>query len=96
MVAEKNERMRSYVGTVRKLSAEERVAQICEERSKYLSDVATLKDCLEEATKKLAEVSERANQESERANQASERAKRIEEENRQLRQQLEQLQKSFD
>ena len=60
MVAEKNERMRSYVGTVRKLSAEERVAQICEERSKYLSDVATLKDCLEEATKKLEEESERA------------------------------------
>ena len=65
MVAEKNERMRSYVGTVRKLSAEERVAQICEERSKYLSDVATLKDCLEEATKKLEEENRQLRQQLE-------------------------------
>ena len=42
MVAEKNERMQSFVGTVRQLSAEERVAQVCEARRKYLSDMATL------------------------------------------------------
>ena len=42
MVAEKNERMQSFVGTVRQLSEEERVAQVCEARRKYLSDMATL------------------------------------------------------
>ena len=42
MVAEKNERMQSFVGTVRQLSAEERVAQVCEARRKYLSDMNSL------------------------------------------------------
>lgn len=76
MVAEKNERMKSFVGTVRQLSAEERVAQVCEARRRYLSDVATLKECLEDTTKKLEEESERAKRESERAKRESERAKR--------------------
>ena len=75
MVAEKNERMKSFVGTVRQLSAEERVAQVCEARRRYLSDVATLKECLEDTTKKLEEESERAKRESERAKRESERAK---------------------
>ena len=75
MVAEKNERMKSFVGTVRQLSAEERVAQVCEARRKYLSDMATLKECLEDVTKQLEEETERANH--------------AEEELRRLRQQLE-------
>ena len=61
MVAEKNERMQSFVGTVRQLSAEERVAQVCEARRKYLSDMATLKECLEDVTKQLEEETVRAN-----------------------------------
>ena len=108
MVAEKNERMKSFVGTVRQLSAEERVAQVCEARRRYLSDVATLKECLEDTTKKLAEESERAKRESERAKRESEKAKhesdrakqaedkvkQAEEEILRLRQQLEQLKQS--
>ena len=97
MVAEKNERMQSFVGTVRQLSAEERVAQVCEERRKYLSDMATLKECLEDVTKQLEEETEKVKKESERAEQAeeqlrqeSERADQAEEEIRRLRQQLEQ------
>ena len=62
MVAEKNERMQSFVGTVRQLSAEERVAQVCEARRKYLSDMATLKECLEDVTKQLEEETVRANE----------------------------------
>ena len=62
MVAEKNERMQSFVGTVRQLSEEERVAQVCEARRKYLSDMATLKECLEDVTKQLEEETVRANE----------------------------------
>ncbi|MDY3818060.1 MAG: hypothetical protein SO019_03285 [Lachnospiraceae bacterium] len=82
MVAEKNERMQSFVGTVRQLSAEERVAQVCEARRKYLSDMATLKECLEDVTKQLEE-------ETVRANEAEKKMKCAEEEIRRLRQQLE-------
>ena len=96
MVAEKNERMQSFVGTVRQLSAEERVAQVCEARRKYLSDMATLKECLEDVTKQLEEETERAKKEAERAKKEAERAKKesaradhAEEELRRLRQQLE-------
>lgn len=101
MVAEKNERMKSFVGTVRQLSAEERVAQVCEARRRYLSDVATLKECLEDTTKKLEEESERAKRESERAKREAEKAKEAEDKVKQaeeeilhLRQQLEQLKQS--
>ena len=96
MVAEKNERMQSFVGTVRQLSAEERVTQVCEARRKYLSDMATLKECLEDVTKQLEEETEKVKKESERAEQAeeqlrqeAERADQAEEELRRLRQQLE-------
>lgn len=82
MVAEKNERMQSFVGTVRQLSAEERIAQVCEARRKYLSDMATLKECLEDVTKQLEE-------ENVRANEAEKKMKCAEEEIRRLRQQLE-------
>ena len=82
MVAEKNERMQSFVGTVRQLSAEERVAQVCEARRKYLSDMATLKECLEDVTKQLEE-------ETVRAKRSGEKKKCAEEEIRRLRQQLE-------
>ena len=66
MVAEKNERMQSFVGTVRQLSAEERVAQVCEARRKYLSDMATLKECLEDVTKQLEEEIRRLRQQLEK------------------------------
>ena len=89
MVAEKNERMQSFVGTVRQLSAEERVAQVCEARRKYLSDMATLKECLEDVTKQLEEETEKAKKESERADEAERKVKEAEEELRRLCQQLE-------
>ena len=89
MVAEKNERMQSFVGTVRQLSAEERVAQVCEARRQYLSDMATLKECLEDVTKQLEEETEKAKKESERADEAERKVKEAEEELRRLRQQLE-------
>ena len=89
MVAEKNERMQSFVGTVRQLSEEERVAQVCEARRKYLSDMATLKECLEDVTKQLEEETEKAKKESERADEAERKVKEAEEELRRLRQQLE-------
>ena len=76
MVAEQNERMQSFVGTVRQLSAEERVTQVCEARRKYLSDMATLKECLEDVTEQLEEETERAKKESERAKKEAERAKK--------------------
>ena len=88
-IAEKNERMQSFVGTVRQLSAEERVAQVCEARRKYLSDMATLKECLEDVTKQLEEETEKAKKESERADEAERKVKEAEEELRRLRQQLE-------
>ena len=78
------------------MSAEERVTQVCEARRKYLSDMATLKECLEDVTKQLEEETEKVKKESERAEQAeeqlrqeAERADQAEEELRRLRQQLE-------
>lgn len=94
MVAEKNERMKSFVGPVRQLSAEERVAQVCEARRRYLSDVATLKESLEDTTKKLEEESERAKREAEKAKEAEDKAQQAEEEILRLRQQLEQFKQS--
>lgn len=41
MIAENNPRMESFVGTVRKLTEEEKVAQACEARRRYTQDVAT-------------------------------------------------------
>ena len=40
-VAKNNHRMKSFVGTVRKLTAEEKVAEAYEARRRYLSDIAT-------------------------------------------------------
>ena len=39
--ATNNDRMKSFVGTVRKLTAEEKVAEAYEARRRYLSDIAT-------------------------------------------------------
>ena len=44
MIANEDPRMTSYVTTVRKLSAEEKVAQACEARRRYSNDIATYEE----------------------------------------------------
>lgn len=68
MIASEDSRMASYVTTVRKLSAEEKVAQACEARRRYSNDIATY-----EEEKRLAK------QEAQEAKQEAEEAKRREE-----------------
>ena len=68
MIANEDPRMTSYVTTVRKLSAEEKVAQACEARRRYSNDIATY-----EEEKRLAK------QEAQEAKQEAEEAKRREE-----------------
>ena len=41
MLAKDNPRMQSFIGTVRQLSAEEKVAEACERRRRYSNDIAT-------------------------------------------------------
>ena len=88
MIAEENPRMESFVGTVRKLSAEEKVAQACEARRRYLQDVATydsqiqaLKDKVEDAKLELYEK----NQELDEKNQElDEKNQELDEKNQEL------------
>ena len=41
MIANENDRMQSFVGTVRQLSAEEKISQMCEARRRYNQEIAT-------------------------------------------------------
>ena len=71
MIANEDPRMTSYVTTVRKLSAEEKVAQACEARRRYSNDIASY-----EEEKRLAkQEAEEAKQEAEEAKQEAEEAK---------------------
>ena len=65
MIANEDPRMTSYVTTVRKLSAEEKVAQACEARRRYSNDIASY-----EEEKRLAK------QEAEEAKQKAQKAER--------------------
>jgi len=55
MIAKENERMESFVGTIRQLSAEEKVAQMCEARRRYNLDIATYEHYIAERDSELAE-----------------------------------------
>lgn len=54
MIAKENERMQSFVGTVRQLSAEEKVAQMCEARRRYNLDIATYEQYLSDRDELIA------------------------------------------
>lgn len=81
MIANEDPRMTSYVTTVRKLSAEEKVAQACEARRRYSNDIASY-----EEEKRLAkQEAEEAKQEVEEARQMlAEKDRLIEEMAREL------------
>ena len=89
MIANEDPRMTSYVTTVRKLSAEEKVAQACEARRRYSNDIATYeeekrlaKQEAEEAKQEAKEAKQEAKeakQEAQEAKQEAEEAKRREE-----------------
>lgn len=73
MVAKENERMQSFVGTVRQLSAEEKVAQMCEARRRYNLDIATYEQYLSDRDNIIAaKESEIATKDSEIAAKDSE------------------------
>ena len=82
MIANEDPRMTSYVTTVRKLSAEEKVAQACEARRRYSNDIATYEEekrlAKQEAEEAKQEAKE-AKQEAQEAKQEAEEAKRREE-----------------
>ena len=66
MIAKDNPRMKSFVGTVRKLSANEEVSQACEARRRYSNEIATYENEIKElqneyliASKKLNETTEK-------------------------------------
>ena len=71
MIASEDSRMASYVTTVRKLSAVEKVAQACEARRRYSNDIASY-----EEEKRLAkQEAEEAKQEAEEAKQKAQEAR---------------------
>ena len=100
MIANEDPRMTSYVTTVRKLSAEEKVAQACEARRRYSNDIASYeeekrlaKQEAEEAKQKAEEAkqeAEEAKQEAQEAKQEAEEAKRREEKAEQKAEEAEQ------
>ena len=55
-VAVDNPRMQSFVGTVRKLTAEEKIAQACEARERYELDMASYAAEIENTKKEVAEL----------------------------------------
>jgi len=55
MIAKENERMQSFVGTVRQLSAEEKIAQMCEARRRYNLDIATYEQYLSDRDSIIAD-----------------------------------------
>lgn len=71
MLAKDNDRMESFVGTIKKLTADEEVAEACERRRRYLNDIATYEDEIKSMESEIAEKSqelENKNQELENKN----------------------------
>ena len=56
MIARDNPMMNSFVGTVMKLTAEEKVAQACEMRRRYSNDIATYEEEIESAKSELEDL----------------------------------------
>lgn len=66
MIAEDNPMMNSFVGTVKQLTAEEKVAQACEMRRRYFADIATYEYEIAQKNAELAEIkAEIANKDAE-------------------------------
>ena len=66
MIAKDNPMMNSFVGTVMKLTAEEKVAEACERRRRYANDIATYEEEIDSAKAKLEDLkSEIATKDSE-------------------------------
>ena len=57
-IAEENPSMESYIGTVRKLTAEEKVLQACEARRRYNTEMATYNGLLANVQQKLEKKEE--------------------------------------
>lgn len=72
MIAQENPMMQSLAGTVRKLSAEEKVAMACEARLRYSNDMATIENEKKKALKEMEE----AKKETEEAKKETEAAKK--------------------
>jgi len=62
MIAENNPRMESFVGTVKQLTAEEKVAQVCEARRRWSNDVATYEQEIKNYKSELESVKEEVEQ----------------------------------
>ena len=81
MIAKDNPRMESFVGTVRKLTAEEKVALACEARRRYSNEIATYEGSIkdlekreQEALNRLEEAQNREKEANSRAEEANSRA----------------------
>jgi len=95
MVANDNERMQSFVGTVRQLTAEEKVAQMCEARRRYNLDIATYEHYITDRDRIISEkesiLSEQDTKIAEQDLKISEQEKEIE----LLKKELESLKKNL-
>lgn len=84
MIAEKNPMMQSFVGTVKKLTADEKIIQMCESRRRYSLDVATyeyqIRAAEEEAEAARDEAREKIRAAREKTRKAEEETRKAEEE----------------
>lgn len=88
MIASEDSRMASYVTTVRKLSAEEKVAQACEARRRYSNDIATYEEENRLAKREAQEAKQEAEEAKQEAEEAKRKAQKAEQEAREARQML--------
>ena len=71
MIANEDPRMTSYVTTVRKLSAEEKVAQACEASRRYSNDIASY-----EEEKRLAKQKKRSRKQKKQSRKQKKRSRK--------------------
>ena len=78
MEASTNPRMQSFVGTVKKLTAEEKIALACENRRRYSNEIATYEEMVKnaqlDAQKAIADANSEAQQAIDEANSKAQQA----------------------
>lgn len=94
MVAEENDRMQSFVGTVKKLSAEEKVAMACEARRRHSIEVATYEWQIQQAKKELEEEQQKVREEQQKSESLSSELEEVKRINEELIKKLAELQKA--
>ena len=96
MIANEDPRMTSYVTTVRKLSAEEKVAQACEARRRYSNDIASYEEEKRLAKQEAEEAKQEAEEAKQEAEEAKQKAQKAEREAQEVRLKMEEMARELE